>query len=213
MSEELNGVAGADRDDRDQFIPIRKSALLAALIAHGRLRKAEEREQFSQLCRLLGAIFHYEYFEWLEKLRDDYFYFNPDVAAAGWSDPQVLEQARTELLSTLDTVLKGANYKEIAFDDVKKAHAERASLKVKVQTTMDDYHEVRFFRRGHHEELIDTRKWFGLRRSSIPSSTTSRRNGASVRRSTSVCTSLPGGYGCSSFASASRNETTKRNHK
>jgi hypothetical protein len=35
---------------------------------------------------------------------------------------------------------------------------------VKVETTTEHYHEVRFFRRGHHRERIDARKWFGLRK-------------------------------------------------
>ena len=29
---------------------------------------------------MLAAIYHYEYFETLERLRDDYYYFNPAVA-------------------------------------------------------------------------------------------------------------------------------------
>ena len=67
-----------DGDERDQFIPVRKSVVLDALIEHGRLASGETREQFAQFCRLLAAIVHYQYFEWLEKLRDDYYYFNPD---------------------------------------------------------------------------------------------------------------------------------------
>ena len=39
---------------------------------------------------------------------------------------------------------------------------EEHVLKVKVETTMEHYHEVRFFRRGHHRERVDVRKWFGL---------------------------------------------------
>jgi hypothetical protein len=160
----MNSSASDNGDERDQFIPIRKSAILNALIEHGSIAGAEAREQFVQLCKLLGAIFHYEYFEWLEKLRDDYYYFNPDIAADGRPDPQTLESARTELLDTLNKVLKGANYKELSLDEIEKAHADRPVLRVKVETTMENYHQVRFFRRGHHKELVDVRKWFGLRK-------------------------------------------------
>jgi hypothetical protein len=160
----MNSSASDNGDERDQFIPIRKSAILNALIEHGSIAGAEAREQFVQLCKLLGAIFHYEYFEWLEKLRDDYYYFDPDIAADGRPDPQTLESARTELLDTLNKVLKGANYKELSLDEIEKAHADRPVLRVKVETTMENYHQVRFFRRGHHKELVDVRKWFGLRK-------------------------------------------------
>ena len=64
----------------------------------------------------------------------------------------------------MDKVLKGANYKELALDEIEKAHADRPALRVTVETTMENYHQVRFFRRGHHKELVDVRKWFGLRK-------------------------------------------------
>ena len=49
------------------------------LIAHGTLAGEREREKFRQFCRLLGAIYHYEYFDQLERLRNDYFYFSPEL--------------------------------------------------------------------------------------------------------------------------------------
>ena len=164
MFTEPETAAPRDPDERDQFIPVRKSDILSALIEHGLIRSAEEREQFEQFCRLLGAIFHYEYFGWLEKLRDDYYYFNPENAPNSRFDPQTLEQARAELLDTLGKVLRGANYVEVPLAEIEQAHEERQVLRVKVETTMEHYHQVRFFRRGHHRELVDVRKWFGLRK-------------------------------------------------
>ena len=164
MSNEQVSIAHYNGDERDQFIPVRKSAVLKALLEHAVMQGGEAREKFAQLCRLLGAIFHYEYFEWLEKLRDDYYHFNPDISADHRLDPQSVETARAELLETLDRVLKGANYKELPLDEIEKAHADRPVLRVKVETTMENYHQVKFFRRGHHKELVDVRKWFGLRK-------------------------------------------------
>ena len=162
MQERLT-AQGIKSDDRDQFIPVRKSDIIGALTKSGLLMGAEQHEKFRQLCRLLGAIFHYEYFEWLERLRDDYYYFNPEIPLEPKRDPQAIEQARGELLETLDKVLKGANYVEVPLGDVEQAHEERHVLKVKVETTMEHYHQVRFFRRGHHKEQVYLRKWFGLR--------------------------------------------------
>ena len=164
MSNEQVSIAHYNGDERDQFIPVRKSAVLKALLEHAVMQGGEARKKFAQLCRLLGAIFHYEYFEWLEKLRDDYYHFNPDISADHRLDPQSVETARAELLETLDRVLKGANYKELPLDEIEKAHADRPVLRVKVETTMENYHQVKFFRRGHHKELVDVRKWFGLRK-------------------------------------------------
>jgi len=54
--------------ERDQFIPVRKFDVLHALIEQRLLGGERELEQFPQLCRLLGAILHYEYFDQLERL-------------------------------------------------------------------------------------------------------------------------------------------------
>ena len=59
--------------ERDHFIPARKIDVLNALLADGTLDSEPEREQFRQLCRLLGAIYHFQYFDQLERLRNDYF--------------------------------------------------------------------------------------------------------------------------------------------
>ena len=157
---------GINADERDQFIPIRKSDIIAALTKSGLLIGAEQHEKFRQLCRLLGAIFHYEYFEWLERLRDDYYYFNPEVPLDPKRDPEAIEQARLELLEILEKVLKGANYVEVPLGEIEQAHEEHV-LKVKVETTMEHYHQVRFFRRGRHKEQVDVRKWFGLRQNFV----------------------------------------------
>src|SRR6267142_2593502 len=69
-------ISGGGTDERDQFIPVRKADILHALIDDGRLPDGEA-EKFRLLCRLLGAIYHYEYFDRLETLRNDYYYFNP----------------------------------------------------------------------------------------------------------------------------------------
>ena len=155
-----------EADERDQFIPIRKSDIIAALTKGGLLIGAEQHEKFRQLCRLLGAIFHYEYFAKLELLRDDYYYFNPEIPLDSKRDPQAIEQARLELLETLEKVLKGANYVEVPLGEIEQAHEEHV-LKVRVETTMEHYHQVRFFRRGRHKEQVDIRKWFGLRQNLI----------------------------------------------
>src|SRR5579871_3877530 len=121
MQERLT-AQGIKSDDRDQFIPVRKSDIIGVLTKCGLLMGAEQHEKFRQLCRLLGAIFHYEYFEWLERLRDDYYYFNPEIPLEPKRDFQAIEQARGELLETLDKVLKGANYVEVPLGDVEQAH-------------------------------------------------------------------------------------------
>jgi hypothetical protein len=158
---ERPGVIG----ERDHFIPVRKIDVMNAVIEHGALPGETERDKFRQLCRLLGAIYHYQYFERLERLRNDYFYFSPDLDASHTQfDAATLERAYTELIETCKTVLDSANFVEIPHDEVHRAHREHALVPVEVAAPLDQYREVRFYRRGHHREAIEIPQWFGWRK-------------------------------------------------
>ena len=130
-------------DERDQFIPVRKSDILGALNNTGlsRYRRAGEIPAVLPAARRDLPL---RVFRGLEKLRDDYYYFNPENPLEPKRDPQTIEQARLELLETLEKVLKGANYVEVPLAEIEQAHEEHV-LKVKVETTMEHYHQVRFF--------------------------------------------------------------------
>ncbi len=159
---------------RDRFIPVRKTDVLDALIGHGGPSPGlapGEAEKFRRLARLLGAIYHYEYFDRLEALRNDYYYFNPDLPAgartSAAADPATLARAHDELVATLVGVLTDADFVELRPDDVARSHQERRTLKVEIALPRDDFREVRFFRRGHHRETVPVAEWFGLRKRKI----------------------------------------------
>ncbi|MFO0878040.1 MAG: DUF3754 domain-containing protein [Gemmataceae bacterium] len=67
----------AEHHDREHYIPIRKSDLVEALSLDSRL-DAPERTAFRQFTRLAGAIWHFEYLEYLENIKDAYAPFDPD---------------------------------------------------------------------------------------------------------------------------------------
>src|SRR6187397_1276972 len=134
--------------ERDQYIPARKSDLLRALTAPGAFGSETEHQQFQQLCRMLGSIYHTEYFEQLERLRDDYFYFNPDL------DPRVrLEQSEVdriygELSSAFFEIVRDANFLEVPHAEIERAYREDAMVHVKIHAPVEEFREIRFFRRG-----------------------------------------------------------------
>jgi len=154
---------GAPR--RDQFIPIRKSEIIAALVEERAL--SAEAEDVRRFCQLLGSIYHFENFAGLEQLRDDYFHFNPEIETQSQLGPGALADKRSDLANTLNAVLKKANYEEISHKEVEEAHNQRHLLRVHVRAPLDDYHLVQFYERGRHAEKVDVRKWFGLRRNMI----------------------------------------------
>jgi hypothetical protein len=149
--------------DRDHFIAVRKTDILDALIEHGRLAD-HTRDQFRRTCRLLAAIYHYEYFAELERLRDDYFYFNPELAPHARLDHAVLERAYADLVQSFTAVLEDANFVEMSHAEIEQAHRQRQAMRVEIEAPLDDFREVRVFRRGHHQETIEIAGWLGLRK-------------------------------------------------
>lgn len=152
--------------ERDKFIAVRKSDIVDALLADGTL-DANLQKQFRQLCRMLGAIYHYEYFDRLERLRADYYYFNPELAPHSACDSAELERSYADLRQALDEVLGAANFVEVPQHEIERAHSEQAELRVALKAPVEDFREVRFFRRGHRIREIEVSDWRGMRRRRI----------------------------------------------
>ena len=71
-----------------------------------------EREQFRQICKMLAAVYHYEYFDRLEKLRHAYFYFNPELDPRRRdSAPMRLDRAYAELVESLHRRAQGRQFR------------------------------------------------------------------------------------------------------
>jgi hypothetical protein len=151
---------------RDHVIPLRKSDLLDALIAEAGLG-ADEAAQLRQFGRMLGAVFHYDYFDELECLREAYFYFNPDVDPRARGTGEGLEAAYRALTDEFGRMLERANFVEVRHEEIARAHAERAFIRVRIKAPLDDFRELRIFRRGRHRESVEIRSWLGLRRRNV----------------------------------------------
>jgi Protein of unknown function (DUF3754) len=156
----------AESNRADQFIPVRKEDLSSALIKEGHLADPAERELFWRFARTLRTICHYEYSETLDRLRDDYYYFNPEVASHAAADRAKSDCAYDDLIRSLDKVLKDANFEELPHEEVTDAHRKR-TVPVEVKAEHDDFREVRFYKRGRHVEQYEVKEWFGLRRRKV----------------------------------------------
>jgi hypothetical protein len=147
----------------DKFIPVRKEDLAGTLIRQGAFADAEECAQFRRFARTFKTICHYVYSETLDRLRDDYYYFSPEVAALPTTDRARSDCAYDDLIRSLDKVLKDANFEELPQENVTDAHRRR-TMPVAVKAEHDDFREVRFYRRGRHIEEFEVADWFGLRK-------------------------------------------------
>jgi Protein of unknown function (DUF3754) len=167
MTETVTAPLHRPIEGVDRFIPVRKSDILATLLRQGAFKNDDERDKFGRLCEMLEAIAHYYYFRRLERLRGDYYYFNPEIAPHAALDRAARDQAYAELKRSLDEVLEEANFSEIPHADIREAHRRRDGLRVKIAAPLQDFREVRFWRRGHHTEPFDIVSWYGLSRRTV----------------------------------------------
>ena len=156
----------AESQKHDQFIPVRKEDLFSTLTKQGDLADPVESELFRRFARTLRTICHYEYSETLDRLRDDYYYFNPEIAGHAAADRAKSNCAYDDLIRSLDKLLKDANFEELSHDDVADAHRKR-TVPVEVRAEHDDFREMRFYKRGRHVERFEVTEWFGLRRREV----------------------------------------------
>jgi hypothetical protein len=164
----MTDVARPTADDGlDQFIPVRKSDLLTALVEQGECTGDDERAKFRRLGDMLAAIYHYVSFKTLERLRNDYYYFNPEIAAQAPVDGAARDRCYDDLTRSLEQVLEDANFTELPYADIDKAHRRRTGQRVEVRAPLHDFREVRFWRRGRHTERHEVTDWYGLRRRQV----------------------------------------------
>jgi hypothetical protein len=151
---------------RDRFIPLQKSDVLDGLIAHFAVDGDAARE-LRQLAHTLGAILHQQYFDELDRLREAYFYFDPEVGSVAHRPAQQLDAAYRTLSDEFVRILREANFVEITHDEILQAFAEHALVRVKIKAPISDYRDIRMFRRGQHRETIEIASLYGLRRRAL----------------------------------------------
>lgn len=165
--EEVRGADAdaAPADRRDQYIPVRRRDIIEALLRDGAAPEAET-EDFRRFCNILSAVFHHEYHDELETLRDRYFYFDPARPPLTF-DHIDTAQALGELTAAFEVAMRAANFVEISPDEIAEAERTAALLTVETKIPKDEYETVRFFRRGRHTESGTRASWYGLKREKI----------------------------------------------
>ncbi len=139
----------ADDPNRNRFIPFRKADIVTMCSNDSRM-KAAEAEEFREFCRILEALFHFEFHQNLESLKNAYAPFNPDADTQLITEysPEEKQQLQKELVAGMTAVLNSANFEQITAGDLEQALAEESLFKIRLEVDFDDFEEVIFFRRG-----------------------------------------------------------------
>ena len=109
-------------DDRDRALPVRQGDLTRMLLAEPGLVQ-DDREKLEQFGRLLGAMFHAEFYQRLTDLKERYAPLDPDsdyVPLADATRP-VTDTSDEEFLPPFEEMLIRANYSVLALDVIEQA--------------------------------------------------------------------------------------------
>lgn len=152
----------------NRFIPFRKADLIKLCVNEGKL-SADNQNSFKSFCRLLESIFHFEFHQTLETLKDCYAPFNMDV------DTQLVhqysqdekEKLQKQLVVTMTDILKAANYRQITSSDLKEALSEESLFKIRLEVDFNDFEDVIFYMRGENKKQETLVKYFGFKKESF----------------------------------------------
>jgi len=157
-----------DDPNRNRFIPFRKADIVSMCCNDSRM-DAGDAQEFREFCRILEALFHFEFHGNLETLKNCYAPFNPDADTQLLSTytPEEKQQLQKELVSEMKTLLNSANFEKITAEDLEQALSEESLFKIRLEVDFDDFEDVIFFRRGESVQQETLVSLYGLRKSTL----------------------------------------------
>lgn len=150
--------------ERRRFIPYRKKDIVEMILDDGGFKSAGEAEKFRLVCRITESIFHFEFHELLETLKDVYYPINPDINNGVVLTAEETDRANSELVSAMQKVLNHANFDKLSESDLERAWKESALVGINVDIDMNTYDFLEVYVRGRRLDKITFSKFFGLKK-------------------------------------------------
>lgn len=154
--------------EKARFIPFSRTDIVRLLQDEERLKKAD-RKKLKDVCDLLMHVYHFEFHQSLETLKECYAPVNPDADthAVFTTGIEALAEKETRLFEALTALLDKANFEKITDADIAHAMTEESLFKIKLDVDFDDFEQVLFFRRGESKRTETLVSMLGLRKKTI----------------------------------------------
>ncbi len=150
----------AEHRDREHFIPLRKQELIDRLCADEHLQ-GEPAEEFRQFCRLLSALYHFEYYQRFEELKVAYAPFDPDPDTRPLIKLGAEEKQRrlNKLFRDFAWLMERANFKHLCREDLEPFLQTASDWGVRMDVDFSCFEQLAIFARGDVEQTRTRRRW------------------------------------------------------
>src|SRR5919202_4493127 len=151
----------ASYEDREAFIPYRRTDLIELCLEDGQL-DAVEGQKFREFCSILSAYYHFQFHGYLESLKDNYAPFDPDADTKSRSETTPQDRAAMEsmLVADFKSILERANYIPLSQDSLQRAFEERSLIELKTNVDFNDFEQMVCYCRGDSYKLAGLKKFF-----------------------------------------------------
>ena len=147
-----------------RYIPYRKNDIIEMCLATGQLDE-QQSEHFRKFSHLLQSVFHYEFHQTQEQLKDAYAPINPDADTREVKLKNIANGP--DFIDLLESLLDKANYEKVSDQDLQQALREESMFKIRLQVDFNEFSEVLLFCRGQSVRNETLVSWFGLRKRNI----------------------------------------------
>lgn len=143
---------------RLRFIPYRKHDIVEMCLRNQ--QSNINPQQFKKLCQMLSSIFHFEFYQVTESMKNIYASVNPDsdTRDIGLTD----KSGNIEFVNLLGGLLEKANYERISEAELNRAMSEESLFKIRLHVDFNDFSEVLLFCRGETLRKETISNFFGL---------------------------------------------------
>ena len=121
-----------------RFIPYRKHDIVEMCLLDGNM--AGQEDDLRQLYYMLSSIFHFEFHQIVESLKDSYALVDPDADTCSFDNRRPLSEL--SFIELLDNLLEKANYERITQKDLDAALNESSLFKIRLHVDFDDFSEA-----------------------------------------------------------------------
>ena len=150
----------ATYQDREAFIPYRRSDLIELCLDDGQLPN-ENVQQFRDFCTLLSAYYHFKFHAYLERLKNNYDPFNPDADTQSRVEltPDKLAEREANVVTDFQAILERANYVPLSPNSLQRAFKEKSLIQLKTAVDFDEFDQLVCYCCGDYEETIQIKKF------------------------------------------------------